>query len=110
MKSSKTCCGTTCIENTEIPSGGINDRIELEYYKIRKSKFKMFGKPIKKYGIEIRKKEYIDDTYNVETNSVDYVTKSRDNIIEIINTLKKHKVTPIGLNDVLDDLRKQKIY
>ena len=107
MKSSKTCCGMTYIENTEIPSGSINDRIELEYYKIRKSKFKMFGKPSKKYGIEIQKREYKDDNFKVETNSVNYVTKSRDKVIQIIDTLKKHKVTPVGLNDVLDDLLKQ---
>ncbi len=110
MKSSKTCCGKACIQNTEIPRKSINDRIELEYYKIRKSKFNIFGKATKEYGIEIRKKEYIDDTFNVETNSVNYVTKSKDKVIEIINTLKEYKVTPIGLNDVLDDLQKQKYY
>ena len=107
MKSSKTCCGMTYIENTEIPSGSINDRIELEYYKIGKSKFNLLGKQSKKYGIEIQKREYKNDKFKIETNSVNYVTKSREKVIEIINTLKLHKVTPVGLNDVLEDLLKQ---
>ena len=51
-------------------------------------------------------KEYIDDNITVETNKIENITNSSDKVIEIINTLKKYKVTPIGLNDVLEDLMK----
>lgn len=108
MKSSKTCYGMTCIENIEIPNGNTNHRIELEYYKIKKPKFNLLHKSNKKYGIEIQKREYKNNNFNLEINSVDEVTKSRHKVIEIIKTLKEYKVTPIGLNDVLDDLLKQK--
>ena len=107
MKSSKTCYGMTYIENADIPNGNINHRIELEYYKIKKPKFNLLGKQNKKYGIEIQKREYKNNSLNVETNSVNYITKSKEKVIKIINTLKEHKVTPVGLNDVLDDLLKQ---
>ena len=40
----------------------------------------------------------------VETNKIENITNSSDKVIEIINTLKKYKVTPVGLNDVLQDL------
>jgi len=107
LKSSKTCYGMTYIENSEIPNGNINHRIELEYYKIKKSRFKLLGKPSKKYGIEIQKREYKNNNFNVESNSVNNISRNKEKIIEIIDTLKTHKVTPIELNDVLDDLLKE---
>ena len=39
-------------------------------------------------------------------NNIENISNSSDKVIEIINTLKKYKVTPIGLNDVLEDLLK----
>ncbi len=107
MKSSKTCYGMTYIENAEIPNGNLNHRIELEYYRIKKPRFNLLGKPNKKYGIEIQKREYKNNKFKVETNSVNHITKSKEKVINIINTLKEYKVTPVGLNDVLEDLLKQ---
>ena len=51
-------------------------------------------------------KEYKNDRIDTESNSKEYISNSSEKIIEIIDTLKKYKVTPIGLNDVLEDLLK----
>ena len=97
----KTCYGMTYFDENDLKETQINHRVELEYYKTNKYEENDF-----KYGIEICKKEYIDDNISVETNKIENITNSSDKVIEIINTLKKFKVTPVGLNDVLEDLMK----
>ena len=97
----KTCYGMTYFDENDLKETQINHRVELEYYKTNKYEENDF-----KYGIEICKKEYINDNITVETNKIENITNSSDKVIEIINTLKKYKVTPIGLNDVLEDLMK----
>ena len=97
----KTCYGMTYFDENDLKETQINHRVELEYYKTNKYEENDF-----KYGIEICKKEYINDNITVESNKIENITNSSDKVIEIINTLKKYKVTPVGLNDVLEDLMK----
>ena len=97
----KTCYGMTYFDENDLKETQINHRVELEYYRTNKCTEDDF-----EYGIEICKKEYIDDNITVETNKIENITNSSDKVIEIINTLKKYKVTPVGLNDVLEDLMK----
>lgn len=101
MNSSKTCYGMTYFDENDLKDTNINHRIELEYYRTEKNTNDNF-----KYGIEIRKKEYINDSITEESNNIENITNSSDKVIEIINTLKKYKVTPVGLDDVLEDLLK----
>lgn len=101
MNNSKTCYGMTYFDEDDLRETKINHRIELEYYRTEKSTKDDF-----KYGIEIRKKEYINDSITEESNNIENITNSSDKVIEIINTLKQYKVTPVGLNDVLEDLLK----
>lgn len=101
MKSSKTCYGMTYFDENDLKETNINHKIELEYYKTNEK----INNDLK-YGIEIVKKEYINNNVTLESNNMQNISKSSDKVIEIINTLKKYKVTPIGLNDVLEDLLK----
>ena len=101
MENSKTCYGMTYFDENDLKQAQINHRVELEYYKTDKCREDDF-----KYGIEICKKEYINDNIKIETNRIENITNSSDKVIEIINTLKRYKVTPVGLNDVLEDLIK----
>ena len=101
MVNSKTCYGMTYFDENDLKETKINHRVELEYYKIDK-----VAEDDCKYGIEIQKKEYINDSIKVESNNIENISNSSDKVIEIINTLKKYKVTPVGLNDVLEDLLK----
>lgn len=101
MNNSKTCYGMTYFDENDLKETKINHRVELEYYRTEEN-----TKDNLKYGIEIRKKEYINDSITEERNNIENISSSSDKVIEIINTLKKYKVTPIGLNDVLEDLLK----
>lgn len=99
MNNSKTCYGMTYFDENDLKETRINHRVELEYYRTEEKVENGF-----KYGIEIRKKEYINDGITEESNNIEKISNSSDKVIEIINTLKEYKVTPIGLNDVLEDL------
>lgn len=101
MNGSKTCYGMTYFDENDLKETNINHKIELEYYKTVNNAQDEFN-----YGIEIRKKEYRNNNFTIESNYVENVSDNSSKVIEIINTLKKHKVTPVGLNDVLEDLLK----
>ena len=101
MNNTKTCYGMTYFDENDLKETEINHRIELEYYKTNR-----VAEDNCKYGIEIRKKEYKNDAITVETNIIENISSSSNKVIEIINTLKRYKVTPVGLNDVLEDLLK----
>lgn len=101
MNNSKTCYGMTYFDENDLKETRINHRVELEYYRTEKKTKNDF-----EYGIEIRKKEYINDGVTEEINNIENISNSSDKVIEIINTLKEYKVTPIGLDDVLEDLLK----
>ncbi len=101
MNNSKTCYGTAYFDEKDLKDSNINHRVKLEYYETKKLKNDNL-----EYGIEVLKKEYINDSFIEESNKIENISRSSDKVIEIINTLKKYKVTPIGLNDVLEDLLK----
>lgn len=99
MNDSKTCYGMTYFDENDLKETKIKHRVELEYYGTNKCAEDDF-----RYGIEIQKREYKNDNIIIESNSIENISNSSDKVIEIINTLKRYKVTPIGLNDVLEDL------
>ncbi len=103
MKDSRTYYGGTFLEEEDLKESNIKHRIELEYYTTAN---KETNDEKHSYGIEIIKKEYKNNRIDTESNSKECISNSSEKIIEIIDTLKKYKVTPIGLNDVLEDLLK----
>ncbi len=106
MKDSRTYYGATFLEEEDLKESNINHKIELEYYTTKNHTNKETKEEETAYGIEIIKKEYKNNKIDTESNSKEYISNSSEKIIEIIDTLKKYKVTPIGLNDVLEDLLK----
>ena len=100
MKFSKTYYGGTFLGKEELTESNINHEIELEYYTIKDIKDNTKAN----YGIEIIKKEYKESGIDIEKSNIENVSYNKSKVVEIIDTLKKYKVTPIGLNDVLEDL------
>ena len=86
MNNSKTCYGMTYFDENDLKETKINHRVELEYYRTEEN-----TKDNLKYGIEIRKKEYINDSITEERNNIENISSSSDKVIEIINTLKNIK-------------------
>lgn len=80
---------------------GFEYPIKLEYYKTSVEEENVETK----YGIEIVKTEYLEGNVKIETKEIKDVT---NNILErdrIIKLLKKNEVTPIGLEDVIAELK-----
>ena len=102
----RTYYGGTFLGEDDLKESNIKHRIELEYYTTKNYISEVKENEETSYGIEIIKKEYIDNEIGIETGIKKQVSNNARKVIEIIDTLKKYKVTPIGLDDVLEDLLK----
>ena len=91
------------ISQKSLEEAGIKYPIKLEYYKLFEEKNIQ-----KKFGIEIVKTEYIEGNVKIETKEVKDITSDEQKENEILSLLIKNEVTPIGVEDVLEDLLTEK--
>lgn len=76
----------------------IYHNVELEYYKITN------GNENFKYGIEVVKKEYMDNEIKQENSVVEMLTSSEEKVDKILEKLKNNAVTPTTLEYVIEDM------
>lgn len=87
------------IASEHLEEAGVKYPIKLEYYKTSgKENVK------NKYGIEVVKTEYLDGNVRVEAKEVKNITDSLEKEEEILTLLRNNEVTPIGVEDVLQEL------
>ena len=108
MKNSTIYYGATFLDEKDLVETNITNNIELEYYRTENCKTNILKKEKTSYGIEIIKREYILDDVKVEKSRLEDISTNAKKVINIIESLRMHKVTPIGLQDVVCDLLKQK--
>ena len=101
MYDSKTLYGSIFLELEDLIETPIDYPIELAYYKTNE---KRNDSTI--YGIEVVKNEYQKDKVNTERNVLSLFTENERKADEVLEALRKYKVTPIGANDVLYELVK----
>ena len=100
----RTFFGSVFIEKEKLDEAGIKYPIKLEYYKqINEDEISNYQKP--KYGIEIIKTEY-RDKIGVEQSKAEHLTNNESEINNMLNLLKENEVTPIGLEDVIIEIKK----
>jgi len=107
VKDSTVYYGATFLDEKDLVETNITNNIELEYYRTENYKANILKKEKTSYGIEIVKKEYISEDIKIEKSRLDDISTNAKKVINIIESLKLHKVTPIGLQDVVCDLLKQ---
>ena len=94
--------GSIFINRDELLDAGINYPIKVEYYKIT-------NEPEKEnkllYGIQVIKTEY-KDKIGVEQNKIEHITNDESEIIKMLSLIKENEVTPIGLEDVIIEIKK----
>ena len=94
--------GSIFINRDELLEAGINYPIKVEYYKIT-------NEPEKEnkllYGIQVIKTEY-KDKIGVEQNRVEHITNDESEITKMLSLIKENEVTPIGLEDVIIEIKK----
>ena len=99
---------STFVREETLKQAGINHPIKLEYYKII-NEDEIIKQQKAKFGINIIKTEYVKDNVKVENKKVPYVSNDEKKIEEILNLFKKNEVTPISVEDILNDFSQQLI-
>jgi len=103
MKDRRELYGETFINRTD--SEEIVEPIKLSYYKVTH-----FGDSLEEesvtYGIEVVKEQRENDIAMKETKEVENRISKEAQAEALLEILKMHKVTPVGLQDVLDDFKR----
>lgn len=101
MHNLRTFFGKTTINNEDAEQANF-DRMYLEYYKnVNEREIKKDEKP---YGVTIIKKTQIGKMLEIEEKEVKNILNRENDVDNILKLLVEYKVTPIGLDDVLQDL------
>ena len=95
--------GSIFIDRDKLQEAGINYPIKVEYYKITNEEEKIKENKMI-YGIQIIKTEY-RDKIGVEQEKIEHVTNDENEITDILSLIKENEVTPIGLEDVVLEIK-----
>ncbi len=100
----KTFFGGKFIEKETLKEVGISYPIKLEYYKdIHSDEFIRTNGA--KYGISVVKTSYIPNNTVIENKDVEYLSNDERKIEKILEIFKENEVTPVGVEDVLNELK-----
>ena len=86
------------INKQKLKEAGIEYPIKLEYFKTLEENDE------EKFGIEVVKTEYLDNKVNIETKEINNITNNIEEADRILEILRKNEVTPIGVEDVLQEI------
>ena len=96
--------GSIFINRDKLLEAGINYPIKVEYYKITdEERTKQENHLV--YGVQIIKTVY-RDKIGVEQSKAEHLTNNESEINNMLNLLKENEVTPIGLEDVIIEIKK----
>ena len=96
----KTFFDRVFIDYKKLRAEDINYPIKLEYYKTITTDKNVEAK----YGIEIVKTEYTDGKIKIDSNKKENIIKNAQEVDKILTIMRNNEVTPIGMQDVLDDM------
>ena len=95
--------GSIFINRDKLLEAGINYPIKVEYYKITdEERTKQENHLV--YGVQIIKTEY-KEKIGIEQNKVEHITNDDGEIAKILSVIKENEVTPIGLEDVVLEIK-----
>ena len=95
--------GSIFINRGELEEAGIKYPIKVEYYKITNEEEKIKQNKLI-YGIQIIKTEY-RDKIGIEQKKMEHITNDENEIVKILSLIKDGEVTPIGLEDVILEIK-----
>ena len=94
--------GKTTIDSSDSDELQEDFKMELEYYQLENSTSKH------QYGIEIVKKETKNSQMNIEKKMINNICNREQETSKLLKILMTNKVTPISVEDILQDLAKTK--
>ena len=98
--------GSIFINRDKLEEAGIKYPIKVEYYKITNETQKIKENELM-YGIQMIKTEY-KEKIGIEQNKLEHITNDEKEIMQMLEKLKENEVTPVGLEDVIIELKKLK--
>ena len=93
------------MQREKLKEEGINHPIKLEYYKII-NEDEIVKAQNAKFGIKVVKTEYIRNRTKIEDKNIQYLSSDEKKIEKILNLFKQNEVTPVIVEDVLNDFSK----
>ena len=99
----KSFFGSIFINRDRLKEAGIDYPIKVEYYKIINEEEKIKQNRLI-YGIQIIKTEY-RDKIGIEQNKLEHITNDENEITKLLSIMKENEVTPIGLEDVILEIK-----
>lgn len=103
MKNLREFYGETVIDNSDDNNFNIEFKIYLSYYKIQDCL--NLNSEAGRYGIQVVKKQNEGKVTKMETKEYCNIVDSEEKVNNILELLKRNKVTPIGVYDVLEDMQ-----
>ena len=97
MKCLKKLYGKAVIDSSDSEEIQKEDKIELEYYQIKNER---------SYGIEIVKKQIENNIMNIEEKTVGHICNEEQDNNKLLEILMLNKVTPVAVDDIIQDLSK----
>ena len=94
--------GKTTIDSSDSDELNKEYKMELEYYQLENSTSKH------QYVIKIIKKEKIKNQLNIEKKMINNICNKEQETTKLLELLMINKVTPISVDDILQDLSKAK--
>lgn len=101
--------GGVFINNKILKEAGIYHPIKLEYYKNINEQEKK-NTMDSRFGISVVKTEYINKEIKIEEKEIKYLTNDEIKADYLLNVLKQNYVTPVGLDDILNDFKNFNMY
>ena len=102
MQAYKRLYGEERLEIEDLFDSKIDHLVELAYYKIKNVK-----EATKQYAVEIVKTEYLENKLKVESEKANLFTDNETKANNILEILKKNKVTPMGLKETMIEIAKR---
>lgn len=100
MKNIREFYGDTIVKLDNYEYKNCCSEFKVEYYKIKNS-----IKENNKFGIEVIKRVKIQDNEIIEKKKIDNFLDSEEKADKLLYILKRNKVTPICVEDVVDDFK-----
>ena len=88
--------GSIFINRDKLREVGIDYPIKIDYYKVTNELM---------YGVKVIKTEY-RDKIGVEHEEITQITNNEPEINNILSIIKQNEVTPVGLKDVIVEIKK----
>lgn len=100
MKNIRKLFGETKVKLEEWNYQNYYDEFKVEYYKIEN-----LEKDNRRFGIEVLKKTKYKNNVIIERRKIENFLNTEEKVDKLLKILKRNRVTPIAVEDVIDDLK-----